>query len=61
LLNSKLQLNAEAALKCVRSGFLCLRIIGAQKGATTMHYFENIHTLDDLKRAYHAWCKKLLT
>lgn len=24
-----------------------------------MRYFENIHTLDDLKHAYHAWCKKL--
>jgi hypothetical protein len=36
-----------------------LRTIGAQKGATTMRYFENIHTLDDLKHAYHAWCKKL--
>ena len=24
-----------------------------------MHTFENIHTLDDLKRAYHALCKEL--
>jgi hypothetical protein len=24
-----------------------------------MHYFENIHTLDDLKRRYHALCKTL--
>jgi hypothetical protein len=30
-----------------------------KKGATTMHYFENIHTLDDLKRSYHALCKEL--
>ena len=24
-----------------------------------MRYFEGISTLDDLKRAYHKWCKKL--